>query len=530
MSSFSDANQKSLTYKYSLEGVDVNQVQTVISAKRKVSAEMYKDNNEEIFNSLFSSEFQNKAQNEIVYICKYAPNMDLRLKKSDILRIAKFESVKKIYYVDESVTFSPIDVNISTQSCEIATTSAYDTSYFNVTGLTSGRDVWGLNGNGMKLGIIEARDNAYPSMFPNNSINIVYGPTSSAYTDTTTHAAMVASILVGKFDDYKGAVPNATLYSAGVTYLRDLKPAMEALLSNDITAINGSLTQEGAPNPNTYGDISKYYDYVSLNNDVTVILASGNDGAVGVMHTNMAYNAIVVGRCDNDGLIDDSSSYSSSNNTAFKPDMVAPGTYIQTPFATLSGTSFSAPMVTGAVVQLTMLSPTLLYNPTLIKALLVGNSKITSSMNSSDVISTIGNSTPALSRRYGAGLLNVTNAYTSFVDNGYYKTATMSNYSIGASHGKTIYRAVNKTLRVCLTWDKVIENSDDSFSESDLDNFSLSVVTPSGDTYTSSGTFDNKQMVSFVATESGHYTFNVNRIGQSNSNHVVKYSISYSLK
>lgn len=508
-----------------------DEVNKVIATERKVSATMYKEENYKKYLNLFSDKSESSlAQNKsnlpkLIYSCHYAPNIDIELTKAQINQIVQSNSVKSINYIN-NVKLINDDMNLNTDDDD----DNYDTSYFNVTGLSQARDIWGLNGNGMKVGIIEASSNASPATLNNSSVTIVYGNDSN-FMDL--HGTLVACIMVGNMPNYKGAIPNAALYSACITHESEIKVAAEELLDNGVTAINCSYSYPSNsqnPNYNTYGDTSQWYDYISKNHNVSLILSSGNNGSLGVKPSNMAYNAIVVGNCDNTGCISSSSSYSTATNTAYKPDIVAPGQSINTPVYGSSGTSFSAPMVTSAVIQLSQSNSAFLAKPSLIKSILLSSAKITNSMNQSEMISNTQNNNMAMSRQYGVGLLNITNAYVASHDYSYYKTSSFSPNSMLANYNKTIYHASNKTIRVCLTWDKIIENNNNVLFSNPLDNLKLTVTTPSGVQYSSMYMYDNKQVISFVATESGMYNFKIARASTQNSNHIINYSLAYSVQ
>ncbi|MBQ8057137.1 MAG: S8 family serine peptidase, partial [Ruminococcus sp.] len=250
--------------------------------------------------------------------------------------------------------------------------------------------------------------------------------------------------------------------------------------------------------------------------------------------SNTAYNAIAVGNCDRDGIIALDSSYTSSGNLSYKPDVVAPGVYLVNPIlGDQIGTSFSAPLVTSAVIQLSQASPILATNPTLMKSLLLSSSSLTQDMLENEpVFSTVSSEAIALSRKYGAGRLNLTKAYETFITKGNYITGSFSNNSTGVVVTRNITKVANKTLRFCLTWDKYNtvngEHDSNNATSPALDNLSLTVVTPSGITYTSNYMYDNKQVITFNATENGEYSIRVYRQGTANSNNNIDYAITYS--
>lgn len=530
-----------LTEEY--DSVLIEDVQRVIEEKRTVTSELYQSYNKLMLDEILDKDIVSTIllnennidckSSEIVYISRYAPNVELMLTRDEILKVAENSSVEEINYVNVGEFGNAIetrDWNFSEDD------EPYDMTFFDVTGLSTARDVWGLNGANMKVGMVEY--NGHPDTAISDLANItkVYSPETVA----SRHASLVASVMVGKTIDqygrlmFEGAIPSASLYSASIDGEDDIKSAVEALLDEGVTAINASLSYPESDlfGFNEYGDIAKWYDHVSAQHNVHIVLSSGNTGSLGVKRTNTSYNAIVVGACDNDGTIHNTSSYTSISNFMNKPDIVAPGE-VAAPIFGSSGTSFAAPMVTSAVIQMSQANSVLMANPTLMKAVLLGSAKITSSMAvDTNVYSEVNESTSAISQVYGAGMLNVTKAYTSVIDDLYYKTGTMSPYTYTANYQKNITKVRGKTLRFCLTWNKMNIVNDEHISgtleDNILDNFKLTVTTPSGDVYTSQNLYDNKQMISFVATENGYYSFKVDRVGTENSGEIVRYSIAYS--
>ncbi len=81
-----------------------------------------------------------------------------------------------------------------------------------------------------------------------------------------------------------------------------------------------------------------------------------------------------------------------------------------------------------------------------------------------------------------------------------------------------------------MSWDKIITGSANSLTESNLDNLKLTVTTPDGKVYCASYSYDNKQVISFVATANGQYTFEIERFGSGSSDQVVQYALAYSVQ
>ena len=503
--------------------------QYVSERKREAYKSEYKTHNQNMLNRL-KDILENDAV--VTFVSQYAPNVEAEMSKEDVLRVSELENVEDIYLVDTELEVFMDEGNVSTDEVEEAVTIELDDTYFHVTGLDTGRDAFGLTGEGMKVGVIEDAAKLTPEILENENITILKEGVSFPSPSYNNHGNLVAGIMVSKRSDFIGAIPNAHLYYSLVA--GGLKKNMEEMLGYGVNAINCSFSFKGESNEfNTYGDFAKWYDHIALQHNVHLILSSGNKGVTGVCDSNTAYNAIVVGNCDKYGVIYDSSSYIGGTNCSYKPDIVAPGTSIFNPIINgETGTSFSAPLVTSAVIQLAQSSPILAANPTLMKSLLISSSEITSGMQNESMYSVVGSDAIALSRKYGAGRLNLTKAYETFIRKGNYITSSSSSNSTGAIFSRNITKVANKTLRFCLTWEKYNTVNEDHESNeansSALDNFSLTVVTPSGVTYTSNFMHDNKQIVTFNATENGYYSIRVYRQGTSNSNNIIDYSITYS--
>jgi hypothetical protein len=458
------------------------------------------------------------------------------------------DDIDYIYYINsDNIISEEIETAIErNDDLNRNSEETFDTTFYSVTGLNSARDVWGLSGNGMKVGMLEAEGIIDTSLITTHTSQM-HNLNSTSYS-YSNHANTVAKLMVGYLDGYTGAIPHADLYYGSITYYsyghNNIKERIEQLIDEDVTAINCSFSIYNSNDPstqNTYGDYAKWYDHVSIQHNVHLILSSGNYGSTGVPFSNMSYNAIVVGNCDNNGNIfldpntsEISSSYCSNNPLPYRPDIVAPGANIHViPNYTASGTSFSAPLVTASVIQMAQVDALLLSNPRLMKSRLISSSRITSGMSNDPIYSSVGNDNIALSRVYGAGMLNVQNAHVDYITNHYYNLGVLSKYSTTTSFDSYLRRVSGKKLRVCLTWDKIntVSNTHSSgtINESDLDSIKLVVTDPNGNTYTSAYEYDNKQMITFIAQTNGYYQFKIERISSSfATNNNVNYAITWS--
>lgn len=521
--------------------ISIADTKTVIDTKRKIAKEMYYQSNISYFNTIFEktntlSLYQEKSP-QIIYLSKYAPNIDLTLTKEQIYDMIKYDFVKELYYYDEE-TFL-IDDTPEQIISEVADNSElYDQTWSNMTNISFARDTLGYSGENITVGIFDVGfpDPNFVDYFYN--VDIDYSLANNLEQTTYTHGSYMASIIAGRKTDstgktiYEGAVPNAKIYCAN----GPCKATIESLIDKGCNVINMSMVYITGIS-NTYGTLSMWFDYVSYMHNVHFICAAGNYGIDGIPQSNMIYNAIVVGNCYNSGLIKETSSYATGEETPYKPDIVAPGACTNTPAinnpnVTFGGTSAASAIVCGAVAQLCQMSPNLLTKPTLLKSLLLSSAQ-----------RTYGNVTMAplydfeycditLSRQYGAGLIDVAKAYQTYINNCNYAYNIFTPNSYSRKHSFTINNtseAKPKLLRFALTWDKANTLLPDTDDSPLLDHFDLYVTTPSGEMYTSTCWFDTKQYISFLASEEGEYIVDVVRSENTNSGKVVSYGLTCSV-
>lgn len=278
----------------------------------------------------------------------YTPNIDLLLSKEQIYKLSLSTYVDEIYYLDQTAKL--VNSSENEDDSDMPNITDYDTTYFDVTGLSTGRDSYGLTGNGMKVGMIEGENLPLLYFFENSNITNVHGIADPG----KFHGSKVALIMVGNNEYYTGAIPDAELYCSAIGGIEAREIVIKELLDYGVTAINMSCSiPDSDYGYNTYGTLSKYIDYISSNYNVTFIMSSGNKQINGIVASNMSYNSIIVGNCNNYGNLEADSSYNLLDDKAYKPDLVAPGVNITNPAGTMTGTSASAPLVTSAVIQLT---------------------------------------------------------------------------------------------------------------------------------------------------------------------------------
>jgi serine protease AprX len=231
--------------------------------------------------------------------------------------------------------------------------------------------------------------------------------------DGRGHGTFVASIAAGSAPGYAGAAPSAPLVSidvaddSGMAMTSDVISAADWILQNkdrlNIRVANFSLT---ATNPGSFmfDPLNKAVERLWFNG-VVVVTAAGNYGAAGRGVPFAPADdpfVITVGASDIDGSVgtnDDFaapwSAYGYTLDGFAKPDLGAPGRYIvgavplnatlaterssavvSPGYMQLSGTSFSAPVVSGAAAILLALHPS--WTPDQVKGALMLSARPTS--------------------------------------------------------------------------------------------------------------------------------------------------------
>lgn len=516
--------------------------ETVIEEKRNIASDMYEENNQKFLDKIECHE------DDIIYESKYAPNVILSLDKEQINSLCKNPNVTDIYYYDKEAENLLNPQNYDTTELsqeERASTYNFSVEPYDVTGISEMRDTFGFTGEGVKIGVIDYPfANSSEIDYFNRDTFALYHCSSNGIIDSySSHGNCVSCIIAGNYsnsttgDTFVGAVPDAKLYAtAGV----DFRAALEVLLDNGVNVINSSMVF-GNDGNNNYGDTAKWIDHVVSQHNVTYVGAAGNAGENGVGSGQMAYNMITVGGCNNNGTLSGYSSYTNTDGKNYKPDLVAPGDSFVLPATrdsstaipnAASGTSFSTPMVTGAVAQLCQASSSLKINPRLMKAVLLAGTEITDSMDESEVISNSSGNT-ALSKMYGSGMLNVINSYALYSARRNYASGSITSSVNSVGKTMSINATAGKLVRVCAVWDKPNTVSDShstgTITSPNLDTFKLKVTDPKGNSYTSYCSYDNKSMVSFVSSGSGTYTIQLIRQGTFVSDNI-RYGIAASVQ
>ena len=376
--------------------------------------------------------------------------------------------------------------------------------------------------------------------------NLTYD--GNAVTDLLDrHATYVTALIVGKSVEingktYTGMMPHAKVYQTAIENSESgIIESIELLLDCNVSVINCSIgLAEANLSPKTsYGMYDTIVDDLLTETNVTFVSAAGNQGVdpeetstepAYVVGPGKAYNAITVGNArTNDWLgrpinttqfeMYYSSSYEVEEYLTNKPDISAPGFCIRMPFVRNNGTvgvdyilgsSYAAPLVTGAVAQIHQANATLKSNPTATKAVLLAGADF-------DAISGEDNDLweycYAARVKSGVGFLNVERAVRiaeagDYDYNVYFLNIT-SRYVGKSIICEEVDIPANHEIRIVMTYSKPSEITDvEVFANgNDMD---LDLFYQDGTWCDSSLTpYNNVEVVEYVVDTAGTYSIEV---------------------
>ncbi len=358
----------------------------------------------------------------------------------------------------------------------------------------------GYNGSGINIGILEAKD----SVLGQPDTNYLYGLKiikREALTDTSTHATAVTKCV-------SWLAPNANYYCSSVVdneMINHSEP-MEWMLNNNVNIINMSLGLYLSPYLESYFyDIAKFYDKFVIDNFMTIVVSAGND-YTNLRSPGICNNVISVGATNT--ACSDRVSFSSyvAPYAIAKPNIMAPGEniffggHIELSGKTYaSGTSFSAPIVTGAVAQLMEKRPILKLYPEAVQAVLYN----TANQNMLKKHETYA----GFDTENGAGMLDVQKALDNIYNynlrtltnnDNYKKTITMANVYIEAGH----------TLNVNLNWLIGYKNAniEGNYNDRLITDYDLYVYDSNGKTISiTNSSSNNSELARIHINTSGYY-------------------------
>lgn len=176
--------------------------------------------------------------------------------------------------------------------------------------------------------------------------------TGNDSSDSAHHPTWVASVLGG----YYGYASKANIYYVDVNSETGYV-GIERLITQGCHIINMSISSSSCDNNGEYNTgLEGYLDYIYTSSGIVMVASAGNslnkEGTGGyVALPALCANVISVGSVTSSGVPSSFSGYKTKNDVKSNPNIVAVGTKreIGGLNITKSGTSFSAPAVTGAI-------------------------------------------------------------------------------------------------------------------------------------------------------------------------------------
>ncbi len=329
---------------------------------------------------------------------------------------------------------------------------------------------------------------------------------------TNGHATAVAGVIRSHHAFHRGIARNAHLWSGGACI------GIQSLLETSSTravlwrarAINLSF---GGNISNSPGSFERFYDKIVQDNWRTVVVAAGNSGLGNrVLNPSQAYNVIAVGAFNDRGWPWAMAPFSSSGDPVSqhgdreKPEVAAPGVGIVTTLGTgltgaagVSGTSFAAPIVTGAAALTMRRNTWLQVWPESVKSILMATA--TTNLEGA----------ARLSEHDGAGGINA-----NFADqvaghaNGTWGGTSYSCASPAQWIVSNVYVQAGRRVRVAMAWNA--NPSAPNYSSRPGADLDMSVLGPTNAVVANSWSWDNTyEIVDFVAPSSGTYKLRVHK-------------------
>lgn len=497
-------------------------VDAYLSARRTVAKNKYIELN---------NDFETKYipdNRKIYYSGLYSSTFIVEATVDEILQYAQLDEVEEIAYYDDTPPVESLDISSSQVKVD-RSSGTKSTKYHNGTGYT---------GSGIIIGVIEAQGNRYDPNAPQlSSIN----GTRLKYIDNvrkdgtivsstiSSHATQVVTIIVGQRCTvngvtYEGVVPDATVYQTSVLSNSDLCTAFNTLVEKGVSVINYSAESVATG----YCSVDKEIDHLVALSNVTFVCAAGNTKSDS-SNPNLtasparALNVIAVGNADtksssNSGRtapypMHSSSRYQDLSHLPNKPDVVAPGHYIRMVTSTntvtsSTGTSLSAPIVTGIVAQAMQAYPNLMKSPYGSKAIIALSADY-SLIQTNNGNSAVGN---YLYEKSGAGFVIATNFPKSYL----LSSTTFSR--VGQQQQTTAKDYVSgQKIRAVMVFGKNNESSISSSSGMDNVDFELVNSTTGQVVDFSRSTNNNVEIIECTIPTNGSYRFRMKCVSKYDS-------------
>lgn len=368
----------------------------------------------------------------------------------------------------------------------------------------------GITGAGVRVGVIEVGGRAHttnPYMPP-----IVQDTIGSCLH---WHGTSVVGVIASRHTVHKGIAPNASIYVGGDCWgsSSGLTAASNRASNWGARVFNLSFGSNAGTQP---GSLDRYYDDLVQNRWRTVVVSAGNSGwGARVGSPARGYNVVSVGSFKDQNTVlwsgDVMSSFSSGQDPVSthgdreKPEVAGPGENITTLYSvspwlhTTSGTSFSAPAVSGVTAQLMQRRTALQVWPESVKAILMATA-----------VHNVEGAT-RLSELEGAGSVVATQA--DDIARGVDGNWGGIGYSCASPTWMTVATMplwANRPARTVITWDT--NTSYASYANRPSADLDLQVLAPNGTVVASSASWDNTyEITEFTPSVAGNYTVRVRK-------------------
>lgn len=410
----------------------------------------YNQYNNQILDSLNLIDFKK------VYASQYGPYItytydslsELYARDFALLRSSDNASLEKVFIEDD------MKQDLATRN----TTSGLDYDFETALADIGISGVKEYDGSGIKIGSIE-------SGIPSNYVNLsgIHYETFGTYT--TSHAFQTSSIYASNV----GIANNASIYFAAL-YNHTFNECVDWLIGKGVNVINRS---NGASTGRYTAD-SAYADYIVKETKVTFVISAGNSGDSNVIGSpSTGANVISVASNDSNLAISYFSSAGlQSNETTklLKPTLTAPGgaiANIDNIGYSISGTSFSAPMVTGIVALLMDEFDDLKYHPENVTNLLCNTTTY------------VMGQTDEVDYDAGYGLVNyerARNAYNNSVNFVLTNSAAVNGYSYSKDITLDIGKTINANTITLYNSSFSTPSGSPSVSSIDFSNFKIQLI------------------------------------------------------
>ena len=484
-------------------------IQTYIEAERESAAEVYNANN-----SSFVAENFMARDMSVTYVSQYSPCVFADLNITKISELIKCSDVVTIGYINSDAKYkadsaSTTDATLNLEEIEES---------MEIVAVDRAKEIYDVTGAGVKIGLVDVACPNVSSVEVNpsgcNTLKLGKDDRGVVTMVETSHPDNVYLIL-------STIASGATYYATGEydgnttdSNITSYFEQVEWLLSQGVNIINMSsgYMEENGSDLSTYDEYARWTDHIAYNHDVHFVKSAGNEGSLGVTSPGMAYNIITVGniwRFSPGSLIYDSSynadGVSIEDGLTYKPDMVAPGHYIDGQW----GTSYSAPLVTATIALMCEYEPALKTKQHAVKAILAASTG-----------KEIGRyvTTDAEFSQYGAGVIDARAAIWVVSQANYsYSTGSLTN----AGNYKTYTMTVTSSdtcMRIALAYANRIkfgtgeEHTEENLPSGTIGVVGLTVYSPTGEQVLSTDWFTrgiNLQVVEFDPTEYGTGTYTI---------------------